>query len=388
MKEQQLTEYNIENFILERKNKTYLEIFEELEDIVFKIKEQNPYCSIIDNYIPIFMYWMMEQKVTRKEFSNFLKNTNYEKGLYRFFNGNDSTKDSLWYEISSFFYKNNNTKIDENKICYIQEILKNVGSDEKRIYDFHCSSIHYFLTELVIQNIQCEEIIDIIFQNKNLLKDKKNKYINVLKNIILDLGDLSYETKTKEIFDFVQKNKIMKKELEKSLLTIKEERNEKEIKCHLNILNFYKNNLPIEDIVKILKEQIAILFQEKDILGKDLSTELFVSLEKIDYIVDVQEIDIKKSLRENYIPIVLLDILIRKNRLQNIENMNEKIFNYLQKNLDLNTFFNKQDEKQKYLALPMNFWSLENFDKLKKIVLHNELNQNLENIKKSKTLKI
>lgn len=60
----------------------------------------------------------------------------------------------------------------------------------------------------------------------------------------------------------------------KSLLTIKEEKNEKEIHCNLNILNFYKNNLPIENIVKILKEQIAILFQEKDILEKNLSTKL------------------------------------------------------------------------------------------------------------------
>lgn len=48
------------------------------------------------------MYWMMEQKIDRKEFSKFLKNTNYEKGLYRFFNGIDSEKDTLWYQISNF----------------------------------------------------------------------------------------------------------------------------------------------------------------------------------------------------------------------------------------------------------------------------------------------
>ena len=76
-----INEYNIEDYINERSEKSFSEIFLELKkDVQEKVKSEK-YSSLPSNYTPIFLYHVINKNIDNEELNIVLQlSENYEYG--------------------------------------------------------------------------------------------------------------------------------------------------------------------------------------------------------------------------------------------------------------------------------------------------------------------
>lgn len=250
-----INEYNIEDYINERSEKSFSEIFLELKkDVQEKVKSEK-YSSLPSNYTPIFLYHVINKNIDNEELNIVLQlSENYEYGLHRFFDSPDvnfDEKKSLWEELNYFFYKKENDQvvIDENKIKYIKIFCNNVR--EKNLLDFHSSKIDFFISKYIYKHPEYISIFsNYVEKNEILQKGEHFQFSSSQSNLLKIFADSSYDLDIQEIYKEIKKDKFLSQFIQKGLIGL--DYNKK-----------YKNNLSFVQMVSKYDENFLFMFQER-----------------------------------------------------------------------------------------------------------------------------
>lgn len=334
-----INEYNIEDYINERSEKSFSEIFLELKkDVQEKVKNEK-YSSLPSNYTPIFLYHVINKNIDNEELNYVLQlSENYEYGLHRFFDSPDvnfDEKKSLWEELNYFFYKKENDQvvIDQNKIKYIEIFCNNVR--EKNLLDFHSSRIDFFISKYIYKHPEYISIFsNYVEKNELLQKGEHFQFSSSQSNILKIFADSSYDLDIKEIYQEIKKDKFLSQFIQKGLIGL--DYNKK-----------YKSNLSFVQMVSKYDENFLFMFQErvkeiKPELNEKQFTELLsdcnYSMDEMmknkNVILDVSKIDLKEDFRLNIPFILFLKGKVENNATENIINISENFIQYMKENFE------------------------------------------------------
>lgn len=341
-----INEYNIEDYINERSEKTFSEIFLELKkDVQEKVKNEK-YSSLPSNYTPIFIYHVINKNINNEELNIVLQlSENYEYGLHRFFDSPDvnfDEKKSLWEELNYFFYKKENDQIviDKDKIKYIEIFCNNVR--EKNLLDFHSSKIDFFISKYIYKNPEYIKIFsNYVEKNELLQKSEHFQFSSSQINMLKIFADSSYDLNIQEIYKEIKEDKFLYQFIKKGLIGLDYNRK-------------YKNNLSFVEMVSKYDKDFLFMFQErlkeiKPELNEKQFTELLSDcnysmddmMKNKSVILDISKIDLKEDFRLNIPFILFLKGKIENNATENIINISENFIQYMKEN------FEKLNEKIK-----------------------------------------
>ncbi len=341
-----INEYNIEDYINERSEKTFSEIFLELKkDVQEKVKNEK-YSSLPSNYTPIFIYHVINKNINNEELNIVLQlSENYEYGLHRFFDSPDvnfDEKKPLWEELNYFFYKKENDQIviDKDKIKYIEIFCNNVR--EKNLLDFHSSKIDFFISKYIYKNPEYIKIFsNYVEKNELLQKSEHFQFSSSQINMLKIFADSSYDLNIQEIYKEIKEDKFLYQFIKKGLIGLDYNRK-------------YKNNLSFVEMVSKYDKDFLFMFQErlkeiKPELNEKQFTELLSDcnysmddmMKNKSVILDISKIDLKEDFRLNIPFILFLKGKIENNATENIINISENFIQYMKEN------FEKLNEKIK-----------------------------------------
>lgn len=334
-----INEYNIEDYINERSEKSFSEIFLELKkDVQEKVKSEK-YSSLPSNYTPIFLYHVINKNIDNEELNIVLQlSENYEYGLHRFFDSPDvnfDEKKSLWEELNYFFYKTENDQvvIDENKIKYIEIFCNNVR--EKNLLDFHSSRIDFFISKYIYKHPEYISIFsNYVEKNELLQKGEHFQFSSSQRNILKIFADSSYDLDIQEIYKEIKKDKFLSQFIQKGLI-------------ELDYNKKYKSNLSFVQMVSKYDEDFLFMFQErvkeiKPELSEKQFTELLYDcnysmddmMKNKNVILDVSKINLEEDFRLNIPFILFLKGKVENNATENIINISENFIQYMKENFE------------------------------------------------------
>lgn len=392
-----IEEYNIAEYIEERIDKDFVKIFKELkEDVKAKVKTEK-YSSLSSNYVPIFLYHVMNKGIDTNKLSIILNlSDNYEKGLNRFFEPSDVSFDgkrSLWDNIHYFFYKKENNKVvmDSDKIKYVEEFCVNVR--KKNLLDFHSSRIDFFITKYLYRNEEYTDRFSQMVQNNKLLLESETLKYNSLPNaIIRNIADSSYDTDVKKIYDKFKNNEFLYKLIKEALINVNYNG---QYKNHLSTVEMVSKN--DDNFFQIYHERLLNIKEELKSLQmsnmtrndyieiiKDCKFSMIDMLKEKNLVLDINDIDLNEPIMTNVPFLFFIEGVIENQKFNHVKNINIDFINYVKENKE-----ELLGGSEPQVMFSSSFITKKRLDTVLSFLEYKELNINLEEkTNKEKKIKI
>lgn len=376
------TENDIKKYIEERiNNKSLSQIFFELKkevDSFIKIKKNTDLYSMEHNYTPIFMYYAIKNNCRIEEFSKILQmSTNYEDGLNRFFSHADCTYDEkdnshIYNKMSYLFYKKDNDKIffNEDKIIYINEIIKNVR--HQNLLDFHSSRIDNFLAHVIFKNpIIGKNLIDLISETPTMLMEELRNYPNMPMSIVRIFSDSSYETDVSSTYKLLKSNKIFKDLMYENIIKLNFD---KQYKTNLSLYQMIgQNETEYFEIFMNRVREIKNTIDSKQYveLIRDISYSIENGVKENPFKLNIEKISSSNEMIDNIPYLIALEKIIDSGSYNLIVGNNENLKNYLNVCQNIVNHYDYNDNQisneEYYLMKKIQYNTIEKFFQYKEL---------------------
>lgn len=336
---------------------SWLKVSEKLQLLAEEEVKKEAYNSIEYNYLPIFLHYLIEKEISHVEFESVIKSIYNSKSndllsscFSRFFKGHgidDLSKnsigksDNIWENIYLCFLSYEDEKVIFNKkrLPYLLLLLNNF--DESNIFSLHEGCFVSYCLQMFESNM--EELVP-IFNIKNVAfnKEELKKHKSIFGAMINLVANNSYNKKdnvNKDMFIFLNKHIDLISTLQNEIICFADYRSVKIDPAIVRFSQFGGDeivNLLLKHISNVFNEQyntnIKLGFTENSYLLNEVTCSLEIFYEKIQFNLDLKNININADIIENMVYITLLNVNIG-----NVQKMDKDLLEYLTEKLVLNS---------------------------------------------------
>lgn len=336
-----ITEENLPQTIatLYKTNNNYVETLKEIEKDM-----PTGYNSITSNYLPIFIYHLIECKVDQRQFrevTNYIYDTKSERDIecmfHRFFTRDtdmgikeyceEGRKGASQWDNMAYAFLDWNSKgytIEQNNLPYLKTMLETITEDQ--VGGLYMGGFHVFTMCLQANFQELVPIIEIAQTNPAFLKEREKYYRSFMSGLLNDVGDNGYnlpQEKRHEIFNVLSEHvkdfpTVFNREL------IKFDAKAERFQLHYGLLAFH-NCLPEGSVIAnidsyyrsfVNKTEISQTYDKNSTqqYAGWINAALSVGFDDQHFTLDFNLIDTNKSIFHNWVPIKILDVAFKNNQ--------------------------------------------------------------------------